>query len=80
MTATITLTQQLLEITEVDDVVVTDIVQDPTAGDYVRDIRIFGKTPNLDVTSNATRPMLVQLRIRSATRDALELSAPVQSF
>jgi len=74
MTATVELQQQLLQITEVGSVIVTDIVQDEDAGDYVRDLRIFG------VPIGDTAPLLVQLRIRSTSRQKLELSAPVQSF
>jgi hypothetical protein len=53
-------------------VVVTEIEQDTIAGDYVRDIRIFGAP----ATEGGTGPMLVQLRIRSITSESLELSAP----
>jgi hypothetical protein len=76
MMAEIRTTQLNLEIADVGDVVVTTTEQDPELGDYVRDIRIFG----VPATSGGSAPLLVQLRIRSASRANLDLSAPAQEF
>jgi hypothetical protein len=63
------------ELTDVGDVIVTDIVQDTVAGDYVRDLRVYGPLPE-----GGDAPLLIQLRLRATTRDKLEVTAPPQAF
>lgn len=66
---------QVLEIDLVEDVVVTDIVDDGTgSGAWIRSIRIFGN-PVID----GGAPVF-EMRIRSATKSKLEMTAPTQSF
>ena len=86
---TINVTFQGIEVTDVGDVVVTPTVQDPDVGDYVRDIRIFGRvvdtgevgSPEEQSTTGGTMgPLILQLRIRALTREVIDLSAPAQSF
>jgi hypothetical protein len=72
----ISITQQNIEIAGVGDVVVTTIEQDPDAGDYVRDIRVFGQP----ASEGGSAPLLIQLRIRSVSRDALQIISPQSEF
>jgi len=66
---------QVLEIDLVEDVVVTDIVDDGTGtGAWIRSIRVFG-SPVVD----GAVPVF-ELRIRSAVKSKLELTAPTQNF
>lgn len=76
MTAsTLRTVNQVLDIDLVEDVVVTDIVDDGTGGGgWVRSIRVFGN-PIVD----GAAPVF-ELRIRSATKAKLELTAPTQNF
>lgn len=76
MAVTITLSQLNLELSEVGSVVITDTALDDELGDYVRDIRIMGIAE--EEGSNA--PMLVQVRVRSATAEAIVIHAPEQEF
>ena len=68
-------TQVNLELTDVVDVVLTEIVQDPLVGDWVRDVRIMG-TPAVGTES----VMIAQLRLRSPNRAPLVVTAPAQEF
>jgi hypothetical protein len=77
MTAAIRIATQSLEIEGVGDVVITDAVQDPQVGDYVRDIRIYNAST---ASTDAVAQLLVQLRLRATTRDALDIAAPIQRF
>ena len=68
--------QMNIEVTEVSDVVVTTVEQDPGVGDYVRDVRIFGE----GATEGGTKPLLIQLRIRAVSRDPLQITSPQTEF
>lgn len=68
----ITTTQQMVEITDVTDVKVTEIVANGAG--FVRAIRIYG-TPAGD---NA--PLLFDLRIKSDTQANLNVTTPVFEF
>jgi hypothetical protein len=75
MAATIKTTQHNFEITEVGDVVVTPPVQDAAAGDWVRDIRIFAVP-----AAAGTEVPLMQIRIRAATKEVLQIVSPQSEF
>jgi hypothetical protein len=71
---TITISAQNVEIISVSDVVVTPVVQDTDAGDYVRDIRIFTEPmPGMPI-------MVLQLRIRAAVANVLRVTSPQVDF
>jgi hypothetical protein len=74
--ADIRISSQSVEVTDVADVVVTTIEQDPDAGDYVRDIRIFGAA----VSEGGSQPLLLQVRIRASARDPLQIISPQSEF
>lgn len=66
---------QVIDIDLVNSVIVTDIVDDGTGtGAWVRSIRVFGNP----VVEGA--PPVFELRIRSATKSKLEITAPTQTF
>ncbi|RZN24763.1 hypothetical protein [Bradyrhizobium sp. Leo121] len=65
---------QTLEVSDVGDIVITTIEQDADAGDYVREIRVFG------TATTGKAPSLVTLRLRSTTRQSLEVTAPASGF
>lgn len=71
--ASVKTTQHNLEITDVSSIVITPVTQDPLAGDWVRDIRIMG-------AEGTGEAMVVQLRLRSPTKDPIEIEAPAQEF
>jgi hypothetical protein len=85
---TMSVTFQGIEITDVGDVIVTPTVQDPDAGDYVRDVRIFGRliatgevgSPEEQALGTTTGPLLLQVRIRALTRESLDFTAPAQNY
>jgi len=73
--AALTTKQQSIEVTEVTDMIVTEIVQD-NDGAYVREIRVF-------VAAEAPATGQVQmfvLRTKGATRSALEITSPAAQF
>ena len=69
-------TQVNLECDEVTNVVVTSIEQDLEAGDYVRVIRVFGTPP----AGATTAPMLMEIKIRAATQQPLQIDSPQSVF
>ena len=75
MAATVNISAQFLEVTDVGDVIVTDTQQSPD-GDYVRDLRVYSRPTG----SDEAKALLVQIRIRAMTREMLEITAPPQNF
>ena len=69
---TMTRGERNLEIPEVGHIILTDIVRDENVGDFVRDFAIFAEC------QSGSTPLLAQLRLRSATRDHLQVTVPVQ--
>jgi len=70
-----TLLAQTLQITQVDSVVVTPVVDDGTnTGTWVRAIRIFGE-PN-----GVNGPPVFELHIKSTTQANLEIATPTLNF
>jgi hypothetical protein len=74
--ADIKTTLQNLEITDVGDIVITAVSQDDD-GYYVRDIRIFATAV---VGAGELSTPLVQLRLRSLTEVALNITSPQSEF
>ena len=71
---TISTLQQITEVTEVDSVTISEIVQD-SEGLFVREIRTYGPDDG-----GGTRPLLFTLRLSGATADKVTLNAPAQTF
>lgn len=76
MAATIVTQAQTVQIDGVYNVMVTPSVQDPDAGDYVREIRIFGTPPAVGVTP----PLVMTLRIRDADLANIAITVPSSEF
>ena len=66
----ITTLSQTIEVTGVEDVVVTDAEIDPETGDHVREIRILG----------ADQVPVFILRIAADDREKINVTAPEQQF
>lgn len=78
MAVSVISTQQLnMELTEITDVIVTDIVQDKVVGDWVRDIRIMGGAPE-GVEPQSV--LILQLKLRSPTKTPLQITSPTSEF
>ena len=71
----VSIEQQHFEITNVTDVIVSAIEQDPDVGDYVRTIQIWG-TP----ASGTSNLMVMQLRIRATIDTTLKIISPETEF
>jgi hypothetical protein len=76
-TMDVAITAQNLEITDVTKIVVTEIQQDTVTGMYTRDIRILGGPGSV---TDASAPLVVQLRVRALHRENLEMVAPEQLY
>lgn len=72
MTSTITDTHRKIELTEVRDVIVTDIVD--ADGLFKRSIRILGETGGDDPGE------VMEIVVSSATKADIELSAPANEY
>lgn len=68
----ITTIVQKTEITDVDTVISTDVVE--ADGIFTREIRVFG--PPI----SGAKPLIFTLRLSAPTEAAIKLSAPVQTF
>jgi hypothetical protein len=66
----ITTLSQTIEVTDVQDVVVTDAETDTETGDFVREIRILG----------ADQVPIFTLRIAADDREKINVTAPEQQF
>jgi hypothetical protein len=66
----ITTLSQKIEVTGVEDVVVTDAETDTDTGDYVREIRVLG----------ADQVPVFTLRIAADDREKINVTAPEQQF
>ena len=73
MTSAIATIREVVGITEVAHVDVTEIVADP-AGGYVREVRIYGNPDGTDA------PPVVTLRLAAPARAALEVQTPEMAF
>lgn len=71
----ITTLEQKIEISDIQDVVVTTIEQD-TDGNFAREIRFFG-TPAEGQTASVQN---LVVRIKSATKANLDLTTPALQF
>jgi hypothetical protein len=60
-----------MECNPVGSVVITEIVQDPNLGDYVREIRIFSQP-----AGNAEPELLLSVRMHGLTQRQLEIMTP----
>jgi hypothetical protein len=67
---TITTLSQKIEVTDVEDVIVTDAETDTETGDYVREIRIIG----------TDQVPIFTLRIAADDREKINVTAPEQQF
>lgn len=76
MASELSITQQHLLATDVGDITVTAIAQDPDTGEWVRVLRIFGRDP----ASGETSDVMIELRLTAATRDRLNISVPPSEF
>jgi len=75
MTSAVNTFAQLLAVTDVADVVVTDIVDDGTGtGTWVRSIRIFG-SPYV-----AGNTPIVEIKVKSTTKNNLDITTPSLTF
>lgn len=61
---------------DLSETVVTDIVQDPSTGLYIREFRFFG--PPASASSEA--PLLLTVRAQAPEADALKIKTPVLSI
>lgn len=76
MASVITTASQIIDVTDIVQIVVTDIVDDGTSsGTSIRAIRIMG-TPVV----NSAPTLLLELRLRSQTPADLDIQAPAFSF
>jgi hypothetical protein len=73
--STVTIEAINLMFTDIAEVVVTTVQQDPDVGDYVRDIRIFGSAFIGD-----EKVMIAQIKLRAVDADKIDLIAPQQRF
>lgn len=75
MTSTVNNFAQLLTITDVSDVVITDIVDDGSgSGNWVRSIRVFGSP-----YASGDTP-IVEIKIKSTTKSNLDITTPSLNF
>ena len=65
---------QSVTVSEVGDVVVTDIQQD--GGVYVREVRVFG----IPKTEGGNVPLVFVLRVEGETRNTIEFTAPSANY
>lgn len=72
MASEIKSTRQRIEITEVRDVVLTEIVSQN--GEFMRSIRIYGEP------GGPTDWPVLEVQIRSATRSDIEITTPELGF
>jgi hypothetical protein len=73
--STVNFQQITLELSEVADVVITDIAQDPDVGDYVRVINFMGAA-----FVGGPQDLILQIKIRSSSQSNIDISAPPQKF
>lgn len=66
---------QVIAVTNVGRVDVTPAAQDPETGDFVREIRVMGKTGN-----GQNMPAVLVLRINGEAAEDVTLRAPEQMF
>jgi hypothetical protein len=69
----VNLVGQTIEITDVEDIVITDIVEHLDGG-YVRSIRFFG-LPN-----GAAGPAVIEIIVRGTTEAKISVSSPERDF
>ncbi len=74
MTSQIRMTESVVEVDNVSDVIITDIVQ-AESGEYVREIRIMTKAEGEE-----TQTRSFVLRLSGALADTLHVSAPSSEF
>ena len=67
---------QSVEIDGIADVAVSAIAHDDVAGDYFRDIVLFGDAGE----GQSTMPAVLSVRMRAATADPLKITVPQDSF
>ena len=69
--------QQVIEVTDVENVVVTEIAQDPETGNYVREIRIFTAS---GASGETQQQQVVGLRLSNAVRNKIRIVVPQYEF
>jgi hypothetical protein len=78
MAATVLATiSQNLKITEITDIVVSTIAQDPS-GDYVRTVQIWGTPEN--ATEESSSMLVLALELHSLDSGTLKLVSPQSEF
>ena len=75
MTTTVDISEIKLLVDNVTDVVVTEAEQD-TDSKWVREIRVFGE-PAIE---GGTKPVVATIRIKSETKENVNLTAPSVDF
>lgn len=87
MAASIQLTQSALTLTDVRSITVTEVAQDQTTGEYVRELRIFGgdsePTPpitGIDQPPSAQGRLLLTIRLITSNRNRIQIAVPSLEF
>lgn len=79
-------TQQSLTVSDVKEVIVTDVAQDRETGQYIREVRIFGgddqpEPPILDINQEPAKGrLLVTLRLTTQSRERIHIVVPSLFF
>lgn len=76
-----------MTLSDVKDIVVTDVAQDRETGDYIREVRIFGgdDQPVPPITDIDSPPagkgrLLVTLRLKTRSREGIHITVPSLVF
>ncbi len=70
----ITTILQATEVSEVNQITISEVIHDEVNDIYVREVKAFG------ADAGSGPPLLFTLRLTAATDTALALTAPVQTF
>lgn len=71
----ITVTSQAMKVEDVEQVIITDKVEDEENQIWVREVRVFGVAP-----VGQARPLIFTLRLEAAEEQFIDLQAPAQTF